>query len=491
MGILQEFKSVSTGEKTQRQQKIQKGRESFRQYCNLINPVFFQEERLYQNTVCDTLQKMYEKKLKNPKTKKPFDILILNLPPGFGKSYTTSLFATWALGKNNKNQVITVSYGQDLAISFSKTVRDSIQMEAEEWEEDYFVPTSFFPKLKIKDGDGAADKWALQGSYMSYLGTSFGGKLTGMRGNIIIVDDPIKNDEEAVNERVKESHFTFYKNTLTSRILPNALQIIVQTRWATDDLAGRILTEYAHRCYVLSLAALDEQEKSLCESLYPTEDLLQKRDTLDEHIWLANYMQKPIDVKGVLYTTFKTYDVIDTDLFERQIAYIDTADEGEDYLCAIIGGVIGRYGYITGIYYTDKEMEITEPETARLLSLLGTREVLIESNNGGRGFARNVERELKKIGCRKCNITWFHQSKNKKTRILVNATNVMEQAIFPEGWQKKYPAFYKAISHYQRKGKNAHDDAPDALTGFIELINGDVKGRRKPVASPMRAGKLF
>lgn len=67
----------------------------------------------------------------------------------------------------------------------------------------------------------------------------------------------------------------------------------------------------------------------------------------------------------------------------------------------------------------------------------------------------------------------------------------MEQAIFPEGWQKKYPAFYKAISHYQRKGKNAHDDAPDALTGFIELINGDVKGRRKPVASPMRAGKLF
>ena len=135
MGILQEFKIVSTGEKTQRQQKIQKGRESFRQYCNLINPVFFQEERLYQNIVCDTLQKMYEKKLKNPKTKKPFDILILNLPPGFGKSYTTSLFATWALGKNNKNQVITVSYGQDLAISFSKTVRDSIQMESEEWEE--------------------------------------------------------------------------------------------------------------------------------------------------------------------------------------------------------------------------------------------------------------------------------------------------------------------------------------------------------------------
>ena len=369
--------------------------------------------------------------------------------------------------------MITISYGQDLAISFSKTVRNTIQLE----EYHDFVPVSFFPELKIKEGDGAADKWALKNAYMSYLGTSFTGKLTGMRGNIIIVDDPIKNAEEAVNEKVKQGHFDFYKNTLTSRMLPNALQIIIQTRWATDDLAGKIITEYTERCYVLQLAVLDKYDKSICESLYPTEDLIRKKETLDKTIWLANYMQQPIDIKGALYGKFKTYDVIDSDLFEKQIAYIDTADEGSDYLCAVIGGVIGRYGYITGIYYTDKPMEITEPETARLLSLLQTRDCLIESNNGGRS--------------RKCNITWFHQNKNKNTRILVNATNVMEQVILPEGWEKKYKAFYKAISTYQRKGKNAHDDAPDALTGFVEMINGDVKGRMKPVASPMKAFKLF
>ena len=491
MSFLEEFKSVSVGEKTERELNIEKGRKNFRQYCNLINSDFFKTERSYQNIVCNTLEAMYKKELKNSKTQKPYDILLLNLPPGFGKSYTASLFATWVLGQNNKNQVITVSYGQDLAISFSKTVRNTIQQQEYKQDPNYFVPVSFFHKLKIKDGDGAADQWALEGSYMSYLGTSFGGKLTGMRGNIIIIDDPIKNAEEAINERVKQNHFDFYKNTLTSRMLPNALQIIIQTRWATDDLAGRILLQYPERCYVLQLAALNENDKSICESLYPTEDLLRKRETLDEPIWLANYIQQPIDIKGVLYGKFKTYDVIDTDLFEKQIAYIDTADEGADYLCAVIGGVIGRYGYITGIYYTDKPMEITEPETARLLDLLGARNVLIESNNGGRGFARNVEKELKKLKCRKCNITWFHQSKNKKTRILVNATNVMEQIIFPEGWEKKYKAFYKAISTYQRKGKNAHDDAPDALTGFVEMINGDVKGKMKPVASPIRAIKLF
>ena len=124
MSFLEEFRSISTGEKTQREAEIEKGKKSFRQYCNLINNDFFKQERAYQDIVCDTLQKMYERKIINEKTKKPYDILILNLPPGFGKSYTASLFATWVLGKNNKNQVITVSYGQDLAISFSKTVRN-------------------------------------------------------------------------------------------------------------------------------------------------------------------------------------------------------------------------------------------------------------------------------------------------------------------------------------------------------------------------------
>ena len=138
MGFLEEFKSVSNGEKTQRDRDIEKGREHFRQYCNLINSDFFKEERTYQTIVCDTLQKMYERKIINNKTNKPYDILILNLPPGFGKSYTASLFATWVLGKNNKNQVITISYGQDLAISFSKTVRNTIQLE----EYHDFVPVS-------------------------------------------------------------------------------------------------------------------------------------------------------------------------------------------------------------------------------------------------------------------------------------------------------------------------------------------------------------
>ena len=76
-------------------------------------------------------------------------------------------------------------------------------------------------------------------------------------------------------------------------------------------------------------------------------------------------------------------------------------------------------------------------------------------------------------------VTWFTQGKNKRTRILVNATNVMEQVIMPEGWKKKWPEFASHIKKYQRKGKNDHDDAEDCLTGLVEMINGEVEGKKK------------
>ena len=228
---------------------------------------------------------------------------------------------------------------------------------------------------------------------------------------------------------------------------------------------------------------------SICEDLFPTEDLQDKRMTLDPEIWGANYMQTPVDIKGALYGAFKTYLAVDPDQFERVINYTDTADEGDDSLASISGGVIGRYGYVTDIYYTDEPMEVTEPETARRLQLAGVREAAIESNNGGRGFARNVIRHLKELRCTKCSVQWFHQSKNKKTRIIVGASNVMEQVILPEDWEKRWPKAAEHLRKYQRKGKNEHDDIEDALTGFVELINGDVKLKKKArIGSKRRLG---
>jgi hypothetical protein len=345
--ILSEIKShvkkdLSAPE-VQRLENIKRGQKNFWAYCQLINPEFFRESRGYQKTICDTLQGFYENRLINPESGEPCDILIINLPPGFGKSYSVSLFATWLYGQRIKNQIIEVSYNQTLSIQFSKTVRDLINDTEIENDNDYYAVTGFFPDVKIKYGDAGMERWSLEGYYNSYLATSFDGSITGMRGSVGIIDDPIKNAAEALNDNIKEKHWNFYKNTFSSRILDGGKQIIVQTRWATDDLAGRLITEFPGRCHVLSMAALDAAGQSICENLYSTKDLRQKKATIDENIWLANYEQQPIDLKGALYGDFKTYDAIDLTAAERLIAYTDTADEGADYLCCICGAVFGRY----------------------------------------------------------------------------------------------------------------------------------------------------
>ena len=317
MGSLAEqFKAQMNREETERDRNLREGRRNLRKFCNLRKPDFYKEIRTYQDELCNTLQAAYEKKLASEKTGKPIKYLIINMPPGYGKSYTLANFANWCYGQNVKNKIITVSYNNIIAPEFARTTRDMVQEEGEPGKDSY-TTRDFFPHVKVKYGDASVMKWSLEGSYASYLATSFDGTVTGMRGNIIIIDDPIKNAKEAANDAVKESHWNYLKNTLSSRALPGALWIIVLTRWATDDLAGRLLEAYPDKCHVLKLTALDTDSPdgiSTCEDLFPTEDLQDKRETLDDDIWGANYMQTPIDKKGALYGEFKTYSVVDPEI---------------------------------------------------------------------------------------------------------------------------------------------------------------------------------
>lgn len=478
--LKEDFTEVKVVSFEQRQINIRAGRNSFWEYAKMINPEFFREDRPYQKIIANALQMAYEKKLLNLDGK-PIDILIINLPPGFGKSYMATTFTTWVYGQNQKNMAITVSYNQTLSSRFAKTVRDTIE-EKEVPGIDNYVVNSFFPKVKIKYGDGAMSLWSLEGQYMSYLASSFDGSITGMRGNIGIIDDPIKNKYEAVNTNVKANHWDFYKNTFYSRMLPGALQIIIQTRWATDDLAGKIMEEFPDRVYVLSMKAITDEGLSLCENLYPLEDLLSKKKGIDEDIFEANYQQEPVDLKGQLYSNLKTYENVPRNaaghpLFTAIKNYTDTADTGKDYLCSIVYGVYMKEAYILDVLYTKKPMEYTEPAVAKMLFENNVNVADIESNNGGRGFARAVERHLKeKLHSNKTRFNWFYQSKNKEARILTNATWVMDHIYFPANWKDKWPEFYMAVMKYQAEGKNANDDAPDTLTGIAEKM-GNGKSR--------------
>ena len=139
-----------------------------------------------------------------------------------------------------------------------------------------------------------------------------------------------------------------------------------------------------------------------------------------------------------------------------------------DYLCSIDYQMYRGDYYILDIYYTQDAMEITEPAVAKMLTKDHVGFSNIESNNGGRGFARNVKTELRKLNNRHTKIHWFHQAENKIARILSNSTAVMNNVYFPLNWEDKWPDFAKHVKHYVRTGKNEHDDAEDCLTGVYE-----------------------
>ena len=181
-------------------------------------------------------------------------------------------------------------------------------------------------------------------------------------------------------------------------------------------------------------------------------------------------LQSKLFAKKDLYTNIKTYDG-DLPKFKQIRSYTDTADTGADYLCSLVYGVtFQNEAYILDAYFTQDAMETTEPATAELLFRNKVNVARIESNNGGRGFARNVDRLLKTKEGNKTVVRWFTQTKNKIARILSNSTWVMEHIYFPAGWEYRWQEFAEAILSYQRTGKNAHDDAPDCLTGICEDI---------------------
>lgn len=206
---------------------------------------------------------------------------------------------------------------------------------------------------------------------------------------------------------------------------------------------------------------------------------------MGEDIASANYQQIPIDLKGCLYSNIKTYEHIPTGadgspLFTQIKNYTDTADTGEDWLASITYGIYDKEAYILDVVYSKASMEYTEPAVAEMLHRNLVNIADFESNNGGRGFARQVTRILKEeYNSNYTKVVSFHQSKNKEARILSNATWVMEHIYFPINWADRWPEFYKAITRYQREGKNEHDDAPDALTGVAEKLTApDYKATR-------------
>jgi predicted phage terminase large subunit-like protein len=290
----------------------------------------------------------------------------------------------------------------------------------------------------------------------------------------------IRDAKEAYNDRRLDELWDYYNNTYQSR-LEDAKEIVIMTRWGINDICGRLLETEPDEWHVIKLPANKmtpsdpkSNEDMLCPDILSYKRYMKRKLSVgtDEIIFSANYDQNPLEAKDRLYGEFKTY-ADRQEKYDRIEAYIDTADEGSDYLACIVVGAHHGILDVLDVYYTQEPMEITEGRTAKLLTDNAVSKVYVESNSGGRSFARAIERVMRENGNTKTYVSWFTQSANKMSRIQTNATAVCNCMIWPQGWKDKWPQVYQEFRAASRTRKMVHDDIYDCATGCVEkcLVN--------------------
>ncbi len=231
--------------------------------------------------------------------------LIINWPPRHGKSFLVSKWAPlWFLDNLPEQNIILTAYEAGLASEWGRKCRNEIEQNRR-------------IRITLSKDSKAAHRWNTpQGGGMITAGV--GGPVTGHGGNLIIIDDPVKNWQDAYSFIVRNRTIEWFNSTLYSRGEPNATIIIVMQRWHEDDLTGYLINEHKDDWQLIRLPALAEEDdalgraegEALCPRRYTREALLATRSVCPAEVWESMYQQKPGSVGvGVVYGNFSAANV--------------------------------------------------------------------------------------------------------------------------------------------------------------------------------------
>jgi len=250
--------------------------------------------------------------------------LMITMPPRHGKSMLASQYwPAWHLGNYPNHEFINTSYAQSLQMDFSRKIQELVKSE------DYH---HLFGNLGVTKKNEAVERWSLydydkeRRTGGGILAAGVGGPITGRGAHIFLIDDPVKNRDEAESPTIRETAKSWYSSTAYTRLAPGAGIVVIQTRWHDDDLAGHLLSEMreaekemlaseglewpedADRWRTVDFPALavrDEKYRAAGEALHPErydEKALRKiKRTLAPRDWSALYQQNPQVEEGAYF----------------------------------------------------------------------------------------------------------------------------------------------------------------------------------------------
>jgi predicted phage terminase large subunit-like protein len=256
----------------------------------------------------------------------------------------SEFFPAWYMGRNPDHYVVTATYAQELADDFGRKVKNQIEDAAFQ---------AIFPGVGLADDSKSAKRFHIEGSLGGYehqttqrgafYAVGVGGPLTGRGAHLLLIDDPVKNREEAESEIIRKKTKDWYTSTAYTRLMPGGRIVLIQTRWHEDDLSGWLLAEHEHEGWtVLNLPAINDNGEALWPEQYPVEALEQIQRAIGPRDWSALYQQRPTPETG---DYFKREWLIPVEtippLHEMAVYggsdYAVTADGGDYTVHAVVG----------------------------------------------------------------------------------------------------------------------------------------------------------
>jgi predicted phage terminase large subunit-like protein len=446
-------------------------RRDFWQFCLYYERDFF-EGRPFLKDVAEAFQRIEDGTIKS---------LSVSMPPRAGKSYLTSLFCAWTLGKNPEESVMRNTCTATLYVKFSYDVRAIVN--SDRFKEVF--------NIRLSDDKKNLQGWNTSKAKMvSYFGAGVGGTIIGFGATkVAITDDLYRGLEDALSDTKNDSIKQWKSATHDSRMETGCSKIDIGTRWSVMDVIGEAMEgkEYDESIVV---SALDDKDQSFCENVMTTDEYLIKRQRMAKEIWLSEYQQQPVDMEGRLFGGLQLVSPEEyvravtpnpsnpnhkglTTLMDGCMAYIDVADQGNDYMAMIVGAVIGSEIYIVDYIFTRDNTDITIPQAAAMLQKWGVSYCRVESNSMGAMYSRELSRRTK------TRILQVHNTVNKMTRIIMQSAFILNTFRWVQREDSHCVQFLENMYSFSKEGKNKNDDAPDCASGLGMFMQSMLKAFRQ------------
>lgn len=397
--------------------------------------------------------------------------LMVFLPPRHGKSWLVSqFFPAWYLGMFPDKRVILTAYEADFAATWGRRARDILNQHG----------SNIF-NVEVDNKSSAANRWDIKKNHGGMITAGVGGPITGKGADILVIDDPVKNAEEANSQTYRDKTWEWYQSTAYTRLEPQGAVILIMTRWHEDDLAGRLLknmqNKHGEKWEIINLPAIAEENDllnrkpgaPLWPGRYNLVELNRIKETTGSYWWSSLYQQRPQPPGGGLlkrswinyYQTNELPRLDELNIYQAWDLAISTKETADYTVCTTMGVSLENEIFVLDWYRERIDFPTQVKMVEKLAKKWDSLQIGIESN----AYQKALPQQL--LENTMLPIKEVNRTKDKVTRIISGFVHFENgKVLLPENHHE----LDNFINEYVYFPHGKHDDMLDSMELALQLI---------------------